>query len=473
MTMDWIQALQGRVEMESTRTMSTFVELAQQRERVATKLTEALVRLGGGVDGRERVVDTARRERTLAALRSGHYVGLDGRDQRLAATMFDEVEPLQMQDFLLAHPTAWKSFATECMKRWDRLCQLVQQPMYSRLLCLSPKTLGFLHDSLRVTSIASLDGPAALAQILKGDDLGQARDDLQRRGFQTSWAYSASTLAAWLGRRSTKRNTFARTWLVLSRDPMLEAALLPPLASGPSSWFGAGQRPARVRKSVDAWATAVAALIRTAHQSGADSDAWNTFTEGLLRSTFGDPRIAFESQGWRRLRERDATAFQQFLEVLITEDITVFFEHAMSDQRRKAFWLRYLTSLRRTACVLNGSMHQRLHDRFAGSDKKLAAAISRAQRFRTTTGANAFCLYFDSIVIVEFSETGNAAQVYDRAVFQKHFEQDVYGNRCQGPAALKSKTLVTDRIIHTHSGWEDDTERVLRRFGIHPDRAQR
>lgn len=310
-----------------------------------------------------------------------------------------------------------------------------------------------------------------LARLINAADLRQACLELKKRGFDTTWSFTANTLASWIYLHCKSPYAFSGAWDAVKQDRTLEAMLLPPLAASATSWFSREPRPARVSPSVSAHATAVAALMRAAAATGVESPQWSAFAEGLLKSTFGDPRRPPESTGWRALRARDEPAYLWFLERLITEDITVFFEHAMNDRRRKAFWLRYLRSVRRTVCILNQVVHERLTVRLAGSDAKLAAAMSRALKFAgPNSGAQAFCLYFDTLVVVEFSDEGNAAYVYDRTVFEKHFERDIFSGQCRGHKDLKSVPLAGNRRIRHAGDWEHAAASDLASSRIHPDR---
>ena len=275
----------------------------------------------------------------------------------------------------------------------------------------------------------------------------------------------------WARLKVDRGHSFGAAWDAVMRDLVSETMLMPPLRGQNRSWFVQVPRPARVRGGVVAHAVFLSAMLRAAYATGVDPGQWNVFAENLLQSEFGDPRIPPESEGWTTLKRFDEPSYAKFLELLISEDLTVFFEHAMSDKRRKAFWLRYLKSVRRTACILDRSTHARLTARLAGADKKMSAAMSRARQFTTNGGsasAQAFCLYFDNVVIVEFSEKGNAAHIYDRAVFEKHFQRELDQNQCANHTHLKKPRLARDRIIHHDTRWEADTRDELAKMGIFP-----
>lgn len=463
--------LRERVAQANTRTASAFATLGDSQRRVAAQLDRVIVQLGRVADAKERATDSGMRARVLDAVRDRRFDTLSIREQRYAAKQFTDIAPAAMQQFLAAAPRNWPAFASECLRRWDDFGTVNDRSAYTRLLCLAPNTMGFLHRPLRPQELVASDGPARLAGALRVNGLIEARDTLQQWGFDSTWGFTSNSVASWLHHNHDKANAFSLAWQALVQDRVLEAMLLPPMSGKPISWFTAENRPARVQRSIEAQATAIAGLIRAAYATGAYDAHWGALTEGLLHSTFGDPRIPPDSEGWLRLKRRDEPAYQRFLEQLITEDLSVFFDHAMEDPRRKAFWLRYLKSVRRTVCILDRATHARLKTQLAGANEKLGAAISRARQFRgSRSGAQAFCLYFDSFVVVEFSTQGNAAYVYDRATFEKNFERVVYADACPNHNALKSQRLAHDRILHMGDSWERATRDVLLRLGIYQDR---
>lgn len=456
----WIHELRTAMEAASTKTVASFAKLGERQQRTAALVDLVIKKLGHVADTRKPTNDPQKHERIIDTIKRRDYDALSVLDQRYAAKQFTDVTPFEMRRFLEALPTNWKTFAIECLKRWGKFDRSPDRVAYQQLLAEVPKGVEVAHRAVSPRELYSIDGPTLVARVIGGEDLEGSRTIMERLGFESTWTFTANTLASWMYLRSTQPRTFSRAWQSVARDPILEAMLLPPLVGKKDSWFSDEPRPARVLKSVDAWATFVAALLRAA-QHGAEDRHWGAFVENLLRSDFDDPRIAFESKGWVRVKARDPGAYQGFLEQLITEDLTVFFEHAMNDTRRKRFWMRYLKSVRRTVCVLSPAEHKSLKEQLSGSDQKLAAAISRARKFTSSTGVQAFCLYFDSIVVVEFSHQGNAAYVYDRAVFEKNFEKAIFDNRCKTHENLKSKSTMLDRILHMGEHWEKSAAGTL------------
>jgi hypothetical protein len=475
MNIGWLEKLQVLVADANTRSDSMFAGLRGERQRLVTRIDQVLDKLGTAIVARESKVDTELHQRVLDAFRRGQLHSLSPREQRYGARQFGHVSPSQMQSLLQTHAGCWPTFARECFRRWDVLEEVSDRAGYARVLCLAPPSVSFLHQTRRPQDLVTREAPTAIARLIPGSDLVQARHALEQRGFDSGWAFSAVALAMWLRLRVEQDHVFGATWGALQRDLVSEAMLLPCMPDRKRSWFVQQPRPARIRGGTVANAVAVSTLIRAAYAKGVDPAHWSDFTEKLLVSEFGDPRMPPESRGWSKVKTFDEPAYLKFLELLISDDLEIFFAHAMTDVRRKNFWLTYLKSIQRTVCILDRGAYARLTKHLAGADKKMAAALSRARQFTTKGGpssAQAFCLYFKSIVIVEFSETGNAMYVYDRGVFEENFQADIYKNKCSGHSSLKVQRLARERIVHTHANWEAETRGALSRMSIVPDHAK-
>lgn len=465
----WLDGLRAKVAEANANTTSITSTLLRERHQIGLQLEVSLRKLGALADAREHGTQELH-TRVLDAFKRRQFEALSPRERRYAAKQFVHASPLEMQAFLAAHPSVWHIFASECFRQYEQLASTSEFSAYQRLISLAPNAIGFLHQLGRPQDIVGPHGPSIVARSLSGADLSGAREQIHKQGFDSSWAYSAISLAAWTRLRSDGGATFAELWEPLAQDPIAEAMLLP-RQNNKKSWFGTIERPARVRGAMAASAMYISALVRSASAKPKAATNWGRFAEGLLSSEFKDPRIPPESRGWQKLKEFDEGAYRGFLEHLISEDLQLFFEHAMDDKRRKLFWLKYLGSIRRTVCVLAPGTHTRLRQTFEGAEKRLAAAMSRAKRF-TSGDVSAFCLYFDRFVIVEFSTSGNAGQIYDRGVFEQNLEQIVAGRGAKSASDLKSERLRRERILHHAHSWEQDTARELAKLAINMDGAR-
>jgi len=114
---------------------------------------------------------------------------------------------------------------------------------------------------------------------------------------------------------------------------------------------------------------------------------------------------------------------------------------------------------------------QRLRNQPREIDQVLAVAKDPHPKTSTrqapSQGAQAFVLYFDSHVIVEFSESGNASYVYERAKFETQFGRELRFGGIPNHSALKSKSAAHGRILHL-GDWETKAEDDLQELGIRP-----
>jgi hypothetical protein len=67
---------------------------------------------------------------------------------------------------------------------------------------------------------------------------------------------------------------------------------------------------------------------------------------------------------------------------------------------------------------------------------------------------------------VEFSDTGNAAYVYERAYFEARVEPSIRKQTVDDESDLSSKAEAIQTVLH-HKGWETKTADWLAAQGIH------
>ena len=132
-------------------------------------------------------------------------------------------------------------------------------------------------------------------------------------------------------------------------------------------------------------------------------------------------------------------------------------------EERGQFWLRYLRQIRRTKSYLGADERNRLKPLAdGGSDDSYKRALKRAGRLNDAPGTSVFVLWFERVVIVEFSKTGNASYVYDRTGYQSLglVEQPDVRD-------FKNQKLGT-RMLH-QGAWGEKFVTELNRRGIVPD----
>ena len=171
----WLAGLQKQVAEANARTISTFAKLQDARRQISAQLDRVTEKFGRATDARERATGSEFHARVLDALRRKQFGTLSVREQRYASKQFDHVSAADMQLFLTAHPSNWPSFAAECFRRWEAFTYIADRAGYTRLLCLAPESVSYLHVTGRPQDILANTGATVVAQMIRGDDLCQAR----------------------------------------------------------------------------------------------------------------------------------------------------------------------------------------------------------------------------------------------------------------------------------------------------------
>ena len=174
----------------------------------------------------------------------------------------------------------------------------------------------------------------------------------------------------------------------------------------------------------------------------------------------GDPRLPSNSQNWVGVETEART---RILQLLSRADIIFFFDQVMTgyDDRhgRKNFWLRYISSLKQSRPLLNGSDKLRLYSALRRQGKKML-------HFGETKGQqSAFLLDFGSILVIEFNGVG-ACYIYEE-VSRKRLFLDIYTDEVFTDGKLKQPYHAADRIRHA-GNWQSNLSYVLSQYGIRP-----
>jgi hypothetical protein len=189
----------------------------------------------------------------------------------------------------------------------------------------------------------------------------------------------------------------------------------------------------------------------------------------------GDPRRAKENRlKWIDIREAET----RVIEWLSQLDIKFFFDSVLPKGQdphgRKQFWLKYVSAIKKSRPLLRREDKERLHRDLKEKGLKLVDAGAMDE----WSTASAFLLDFGTLLVIEFSETGNACYVYRRNDVENVIA-DFWTPRPFRQQKLKRQELAVDRIVHRkqknpwHSGgWEDSAARLLASFDIRPGRKQ-
>jgi len=191
------------------------------------------------------------------------------------------------------------------------------------------------------------------------------------------------------------------------------------------------------------------------------------FRKGLLSSILddprmGDPRIIGNFANWNQIHE---SARARVIAWLADESIRFFFDIVLPDhnqnQRRKDFWLKYVDQIRDFRIALSKKDLSKVR-----LSVDLPTYLSYSLTDHNTTSA--FLMRFNgysqkSITVVEFSETPNAAYIYEDNNYPINFNLRSYRI-----ILLKNQAKMSCRITHNHE-WEWRAAGDLAaEFGIKP-----
>jgi hypothetical protein len=195
------------------------------------------------------------------------------------------------------------------------------------------------------------------------------------------------------------------------------------------------------------------------------SDLFRSFLTETFRvdSRLGDPRLRPNEPKWRGM---ETPAAQRFLSWLARDNILFFFNTILPDtsenRRRKTFWLTYHRAIRDFQVAISEQDLWKLKRTLTTRELPLYSRVSRGT-------ASAFVMRFSGagrdFVVVEFSETGNAAYIHEWKTFEskgitlRTREFDFHEH-------LKYSGRL-DRVLHL-GNWELAARHSLATLGIRP-----
>jgi hypothetical protein len=200
-----------------------------------------------------------------------------------------------------------------------------------------------------------------------------------------------------------------------------------------------------------------------------DPELQEALTKLVLQDTrLGDPRLLRNMKNWLGIHE----ARQRLLQWLSRADINFFFEHVLPDgidpHSRKAFWLRYVSRVQMSRPLLNRDDEARLRITMQSQQEHM-------EHFGHIRGraTSAFLLDFGTVLVVEFSQAGNACYLYEKPNAGKvitDFWTQVPFTIQDGRNRLKHPRLAVDRVSHDRGGrWQKTLADLLAaRYGIRP-----
>jgi hypothetical protein len=452
--------------VEEMERAATRALRAQERrsQTLKAKIEAGLAKLdelGELVDSRLNASVTAsteeRKEKVKADLRARRFGELTRRELRIAASLLFQVPIATLKELVVARPESHGMLVEAFCNQWTVGRDEPRRRELATLVMGAPPNGRVLHRGINV-DLRDAETPANLVKRHSVDFTGTIDFVHNQLGCRNGWQFGYEALAAWVEMAAASEGAI-HVWRQIEAQPRAASPILPALSE--TRWVDGwpeggrgGSAPLRTQVTV------VRALLQLALKDQRGPNA--LFIDKLLRlSSFGDPRASRVSEYWRALQARDPILFGQFVDMLMKEDLDFFFQRAMSARDRKDFWLSYVGPIRRTIAVLAKDTHQRLDDELQGSEagRRVLARTRVARRGRV----NAFCLLFDRVVVVEFSEVGNAAYVYQRDVF----EQKVYpeGATIDAATDLRRGDLPHSRVLH-HTNWQTQASELLSEYGV-------
>ena len=177
----------------------------------------------------------------------------------------------------------------------------------------------------------------------------------------------------------------------------------------------------------------------------------------------GDPRLANAAPNWRGLN----AARERILSWLARETIEFFFNALVppndENRRRAEFWLKYTKKPGKIKDFQVAISQEDIYKIYNRHDKLID--YSRIEGSSSSAFLMMFEGYKTEYIIIEFSETGNAAYIYERNRFEWigiNLRSKIYHIK-----QLKRMQDVKDRIIH-NGEWEYYASQKLAELGIRP-----
>ncbi len=179
----------------------------------------------------------------------------------------------------------------------------------------------------------------------------------------------------------------------------------------------------------------------------------------LRNEGLGDPRISPEK--WAGIKE---SAKSRVIQWLSREDINFFFELLLRDRDdkhgRKSFWLQYVDKVSRSRALISKE-DLRKHS------VRLREMEDKGRSYGEFVGSNSssgFVLDFGRIVVIEFSEVGNACYIYEKEAFSE-LCKDFWAKEFPF-THLKDRNVVAERITRSMKDWQSSARQILSKFGV-------
>ncbi len=444
------RSIAAAMQARGDEVVSSFEALRKQLPRIEARIEGQTV---SGATKRAVGIDPAR-VRTI--LEKGTVQALTAPEAKWVVREFAQFDPTNLKRLLADRPFLWRRFAEGLLRRWEDYGS--NRPAWMQLAASIPSSLYPLRCDISMMTLASSSGPAALADGTRAKTARECYAAFRQWGMRRNWSLMGHAMAQVVARLRTRTNPSSLITELLE-DEELRRLLPYPEQPGASAGF-----------SVVAQASVVASLLNASlsQSSYAQTDAFVRFESSLLRGSFGDPRGVQLSPGWELVKEREPTAYTAFLQSLVREDLEFFFEKAMTNRERRAFWESYIPQVHRSLCVLALLKKEQLERRLSTADAKARSPLERVYvaNNRRQEMVSAFCLQFATVTAVEFSDTGHACYFFKNEVFAKEWMPRIVRNEIKTfDAETLRQTSITKRTHHK-GNWQEDFQQTLESCGV-------
>jgi hypothetical protein len=220
--------------------------------------------------------------------------------------------------------------------------------------------------------------------------------------------------------------------------------------------------------SPDAYRQAMSKLIVSRMAEGMTSFQSALVSLVHADERLGDPRLAYCAPNWRKVPE----ARERFLAWLAKETLQFFFDTLVprndTNRRRAEFWMEYAKKQGKIK-DFQVAVSEEDRPKIRASRAKTIPSYSSITGGKTSAFLMIFEGYGTEYVVIEFSETGNAAYIYPRKDFERGIT--IRSNSFHLTDDLKRVVAAEDRIWHrinTIERWETKARRQLAELGIRP-----
>lgn len=455
----WLERLVRQSEQRASATELRTRACTDAIELMGTSARAAMEGRESAAENRPRpAFDVARVERLV---NEGRGAELSNREARYACALFGVFAPKDLLPLLRARRSGWRELLTAVFRDYERFQTSPMRAPWvaafaeARMEAVRPRV------NLSVVELLGPGGPLTVATRFDSErDPEKLGKSLVDAGFSWRWDFTSHVAAQWFQRRRAD----VIGWLGAPERLGIGGPGIADRLAGPTMRAllpGPPPPPLGMRLSMQVHAQTLASLIPPILSGELPEQITGQLLSYLFKSTFGDFRSPPLTEGWQRVRDNTPEPFEALRRRLLGSDLRLFFRLVHGAEDRLKFWESYLPQLRGTSCLLDPGSFVRVRNALRASpDPTAQSALDRVRR--AGGGPPAFCLFFDDIVVVEFSEVGNAAYIYSRRQFEEKFALALR-KQISDTAQLKASRQDRDWRIHHHKGWEWKARRQIDR----------